>query len=547
MHRHLYVLLCALTCATLRLAAAPLPAANPIIPGFNPDPSICRVGDDFYLATSSFEYFPGVPLYHSRDLVNWQMIGHALATPESLNLDDIECSGGIYAPTLRYHEGTFYLITTLVGAKGRAGGNFIVTAKSAAGPWSAPVWIKDAPGIDPSLFFDRDGRIYYCGNGRPEKLVDDKHRHIWIQEIDAATLQLKGPRAVLDSAEFFANGRLGSVNNFEGPHLYRRGDLYYLLVSHGGTGVNHAVSIWRSRSPLGPWEINPANPILTHRNPKDSPPGVTCTGHADLTEAPDGSWWMVLLGVRSTARNSLMGRETFLARVTWEDGWPVVNAHEQRGRVRLDLQAPEWARVVPPPADERSFRDEFDGASLALGWTFIRTPRAIWWELHGGTLRVKLRPEEITDVVQPSFLGQRVLSARTEVATSVSFTPATAAGAAGLAILRAREAAYTLVVERRDNQRMAAAYFGRERLGGLPVAESGAVQLRLRLEDRRLVFFAREGSGEWRRVVEAEVTPLIDAAGGRFTGCFAGVYATSRGEPSSQVAEFAWFECSPAR
>jgi alpha-N-arabinofuranosidase len=531
--------------AVSALPAAPLSAPNPVIPGFNPDPSICRVGGDFYLATSSFEYFPGVPIYHSRDLVNWRLIGHALHTPAALDLDGIECSGGIYAPTLRHHDGTFYLITTLVGAKGRPGGNFVVTASSPAGPWSGPVWIRDAPGIDPSLFFDADGRLYYCGNDRPRVMVHEKHRIIWIQELDRATFQLTGPRTVLESAGYFADGRLGPVNNFEGPHLHRRGDYYYLLVSHGGTGVNHAVSVWRGRSPLGPWEMNPANPILTHREAKDSPEGITCTGHADLTEAPDGSWWMVLLGVRSTARNSAMGRETFLARITWENDWPVVNAHEQRGRVRLAAEAPAFATAVPLPPDQRTFRDDFGGARLGPDWTFIRTPRAAWWSLQEGSLRIALRPEEITDLAQPSFAGVRLMGPRTQATVSLRFQPAAPHEAAGLVVLRAREAAYSVLLERDGGRRVATAYFGREKLGSGEVPADGAVHLRARLIDRRLTLLAQDAVGAWRELAGVDASPLFDANGGRFTGTFVGVHATSRGQPSGGAAYFDWFEMGP--
>lgn len=546
MHR-LFPLIFSLCILAARLSAAPLTAINPIVPGFNPDPSICRVGDDFYLATSSFEYFPGLPIYHSRDLVNWRLIGHGLSTPAALDLDGVECSGGIYAPTLRYHQGTFYLITTLVGAKGRPGGNFVVTAKNPAGLWSEPVWIKDAPGIDPSLFFDTDGRLYYCGNDRPKTMVHEKHRIIWIQELDRTTLQLKGPRAVLESAEFFTDGRLGPVNNFEGPHLHRRGDLYYLFVSHGGTGVNHAVSVWRGRNPLGPWEMNPANPILTHRDVKDSPQGLTCTGHADITDAPDGSWWMVLLGVRSTARNSAIGRETFLAHLTWENDWPVVNAHEQRGRVRFAVQAPAFARLVPPAPDERVFRDEFEGAELGLNWSFIRTPRTTWWSVRDGALRVAVRPEEITDLAQPSFAGVRLMGPHSQATVSVRFQPATPNEAAGLTILRAREAAYSVLLERSGDRRIAVAYFGRERLSSHEVPADGAVQLRARLLGRQLTLLAQDAGGDWCELASVDASPLFDANGGRFTGTFAGVYATSRGQASEQQASFDWFELGPAK
>lgn len=288
---------------------------NPILPGFYPDPSICAVGRDFYLVNSTFAYFPGVPIFHSRDLAHWRQIGNVLTRPSQLPLDGCRHSRGIYAPTLRYHDGTFYLITTNISG----GGNFIVTARDPAGPWSEPYWLGDAaPGIDPSLLFDDDGRCYYVGN-RPNP---DGERYggdweIWAQELDLNTMRLTGESHAL------WKGALRDVIWPEGPHLYKKDGMYYLMIAEGGTGPNHSVSVARSEHVFGPYVGNPNNPILTHRHLGAQYP-VTCVGHGDLAADAEGNWYMVMLGMRPCGGHTIMGRETFLARVEWQNGWPVV-------------------------------------------------------------------------------------------------------------------------------------------------------------------------------------------------------------------------------
>lgn len=523
--------------------AQPAPTyTNPIIPGFNPDPSLCRVGDDYYLATSTFEYFPGVPIYHSRDLVNWEIIGHALHRPAQLDLTGVECSNGIYAPTLRYHAGTYYMITTLVGATGRKG-NFIVTAKNPAGPWSDPHWIENAPGIDPSLFFDEDGRAYYCGNGRPQTLVHEKHRLIWIQEIDLQEWKLFGPRTELDSGPYFANQQLGPVNNFEGPHLYRKDGLYYLMLSHGGTSLNHTVSIWMSPSPLGPWEGNPANPILTHR--ADHPPGLTSTGHADLVQTQNGEWWLVALGVRSETAKSPMGRETLLAPVDWSGRWPIVSPGTKPGRIQFEHARPN----LPPAPAQRPRREEFTGSSLDLHWNFIRTPVMRWWDLQAraGWLRLSLRPEEITELAQPTFLGQRITATDFQVTTRVDLPNPSGKECAGLAVLRARDSTWLLVVESQGEARVAAVYANGISQATWALASAASVELRITGSEGQLDFAVAGSDGAWQQLVRLPAEKLATASGGRFTGSMAGLYASARGANSTSTADFDWFELTTNR
>lgn len=309
---------------------------HPVIPGFHPDPSVCRVGDDYYLACSSFEYVPGVPLFHSRDLVHWRQIGNVLDRPGQLRLPwDTPSSAGIYAPTLRHRDGRFWLITTNVS---EGGGNLLVCATDPAGPWSDPVPLPGVPGIDPDLAWDEDGACWVTVAGISQVRIDPytgetfgEPRPLW-----SGTPGAKAPEA---------------------PHLYHVGDHWYLLIAEGGTERGHAVSVARGPAPTGPFEPCPANPVLTHRS-TDEP--VQNTGHADLVQAPDGTWWMVFLGVRprgGTPGWHVLGRETFLAPVTWEDGWPVVGPPATAG---------------PAPACAERFTDDFDDADLQPSWISLR-------------------------------------------------------------------------------------------------------------------------------------------------------------------------------
>ena len=303
---------------------------NPILPGFYPDPSICKVGDDFYLVTSTFAYFPGVPIFHSRDLIHWEQIGNILNRDSQLPLDGAGISQGIFAPTLRYHNGTFYMVTTNVS---NSLGNFIVTAKDPAGPWSDP-YPLDAEGIDPSLFFDDDGTCYYCGTKpRREGARYFGDNEIYIQKLDLGTMTLAG-----DSYPAW-HGALRGVEWPEGPHLYKKDGWYYLLISEAGTAHHHAVSIARSKSLSEPFEGYKGNPIMTHRHLGMDYPIVN-VGHPDIVETKNSEWWMVLLASRpygGYCRN--LGRETFLVPFRWEDGWPVVNPG--KGIVEDTVTAPD--------------------------------------------------------------------------------------------------------------------------------------------------------------------------------------------------------------
>ena len=291
-------------------------SSAPVIAGFTPDPSICRVGDDYYLAASSFEYFPGVPIFHSRDLLRWEQIGNVLTRPSQLDPVGIGSSEGICAPTLRYHDGRFWMVTTNINRF--LDGQLIVHADSPEGPWSEPVHVAGAFGIDPDLAWDDDGNCYLTYTGFA---IEGSPAGIAQARIDPETgTMLADPYPVWPGT---------GLAHPEGPHLYQVAGIWYLMLAEGGTERGHAVTIARGPAPQGPFTPCPDNPILTHRSTTHP---VQNTGHADLVQAADGSWWAVYLGVRprgSTPGFHVLGRETFLARVEWRNGWPVVREPDQ--------------------------------------------------------------------------------------------------------------------------------------------------------------------------------------------------------------------------
>ncbi|MGC3994884.1 MAG: glycoside hydrolase family 43 protein [Propionicimonas sp.] len=312
----------------------------PIVAGFFPDPSICRVDHTYYLAHSSFEYFPAVPLHASEDLVTWEPIGHVYTDPAHLDLSGSPSSGGVFAPTLRHHDGAFYLITSDVGSYG--GGHLITRAPAATGPWSRPVRTGWAVGIDPDLFWDVDGTCHLT----------------WSGEVDGAAGLLSAPVDPATGAQLGEVRRVWQGSGLaypEGPHLFRRGDHYYLLIAEGGTERGHCVSVARATSLDGPWEACPGNPVLSHRSTTHP---VQNTGHADLVQTPDGEWALCYLGARprgATPGFHVNGRETFLAGVDWVDGWPVVD----EGR-------------YPVPAADHGFVDRFEQPALHPRWVSPR-------------------------------------------------------------------------------------------------------------------------------------------------------------------------------
>jgi alpha-N-arabinofuranosidase len=505
---------------------------NPVIPGFYPDPSVVRVGDAFYLVNSSFEFFPGVPIFRSRDLVHWQQVGNVLTRDSQLPLAKARPSGGIYAPTLRHHDGTFYMITTNVDG----GGNFYVTAKDPAGPWSEPVWLKDLGGIDPSLFFDDDGIVYLTSHAGPP----GQPRGVYQTTIDVKSGRLLQPmRLVWD--------RTGTRYP-EGPHLYRIKGRYYLLMAEGGTEYGHMVTIGRADTPWGPFEPCPRNPILTHRETENDVP-VQGTGHADLVEAADGSWWMVFLGFRSVSGYwHHLGRETYLAPVTWADGWPVVN----EGRpVGLDVRT----RTLPlQPWPATPPRIEFD-RPLGPEWNHLRNPVRASYDLgaRSGWLTLRGTAVGLGESASPTWIGRRQQHMKTTAATLLDFVPAGEGDEAGLSVYMSPDHRYEIGIRRVEGRRQVIL---RQRIGPqleavtatAPVDESNAVHLQVEAtpEEYRFSFGAAPAGGTaapaLREIGRAAVRYLSSEVAGGFTGVYFGLYASSARGQAGSPAHFDWFD-----
>ncbi len=295
---------------------------NPILAGFYPDPSLCRKGDTYYLVNSSFSFFPGVPVSVSKDLIHWQHLSYALNSKEQLPLTHQRVSGGIFAPAITYNEKnkTFYLITTNVGK-----GNFFIKSKDPSKGWSNPIYLPKINGIDPSFLFDKNGKAYIVHNAP----VYGKQDYEGQRAIRILRFDVKGDSIIGEPKEIIRGGSHVQKNPIwiEGPHLYHIGNYYYLMCAEGGTCDWHSEVIFRAKNPMGPWEENPQNPILTQRTGLDPnrPDIVTSTGHADLVQSKQGDWWAVFLGCRPYQDDFYnTGRDTYLLPVTWKNGWPTI-------------------------------------------------------------------------------------------------------------------------------------------------------------------------------------------------------------------------------
>ncbi len=531
----------------------PLPTGNyrnPILAGFYPDPSICRVGDDYYLINSTFAYFPGIPIFHSRDLVSWTQIGHAIDRPTQFNYDGLGVTRGIFAPALSHHDGTFYLVCTFVDG----GGNFLMTAKDPAGPWSDPVWLK-FDGIDPSLFFDDDGRAWMLNNGNPpdNKPLYQGHRAIWQQEFDVKSQKLVGPRQII------VNGGVNLSKKpvwIEGPHLYKRGNWYYVCCAEGGTSDQHSQVILRSKSVTGPFVPWEKNPILTQRDLDGTvPQAVTCTGHADLVEGPDGNWCSVFLGCRPYAGNLFAtGRETFLLPVTWtDDGWPRILPAGERVPyvVNSPGRAKPWSPSAPPEAGKPpaepspalpattspltgnfTWRDEFDGEKLSPLWIMIRQPHETWWNQKNGELKLTPRSDKLSGKTNPSFLGRRLQHSRFETSTTLT-VPTDIGVSAGLAVFQSETHHFYFAVKR-DTKGLAV-FLERwngptaEILATATIVDASELKLRLTGDEKVFAFAYAAKPGDWQTLAaDMDSTPVtVQAAGGglHFTGAVVGLHA----------------------
>ncbi|AWV35731.1 glycoside hydrolase family 43 protein [Paenibacillus odorifer] len=498
---------------------------NPILPGFYPDPSITRAGDDYYLVCTSFEYFPGVPIFHSQDLIHWTQIGHVLNRVSQLDTRKSKSSGGIFAPTIRYHEGTFYMITTEVHGKG----NFYVMATDPAGPWSDPISIPYG-GIDPSLMFDEDGKVYVT-----TQQGADYDSHAIQYEIDIAT------GAALTEPVVIWTGDGGPWT--EGPHLYKINGMYYIMTASGGTAKEHREIIGRSSSPYGPFERLPY-PILTHSG-TDNP--IQYLGHADLIEDRNGDWWAVFLGVRLVdAKFTVLGRETFLAPVSWtEDGWPMIDNNDDT--VGLEMKVSRVPGQSPKP--ETSGRYNFDDQVLPLGLAFLRNPAEGSWSLNErqGWLSLRGQSSGLSEVGQVAFVGRRQQHTSAEWSTLLEMPSSIADVEAGLCARLDENAHYEIGLVQKNGQKVITAHVTMDGVTHTAAEVSTTAEriyLKVKAELTEYSLFYSLDGQEWNMLSTAAAYPLSPQAvkGNGFTGVLIGLYATGHGKVAEVPAYFDWFD-----
>ncbi|WP_380799577.1 glycoside hydrolase family 43 protein [Shivajiella indica] len=530
---------------------------NPVLPGFYPDPGMFRVGDDFYLVTSTFTYFPGVPIFHSTDLVNWRQIGHVLDRPEQIDVEGLTISEGIFAPTIQHQEGVFYMITTLVGK----GGNFVVTATNPAGPWSNPVFLPAVQGIDPSIFFDDDGKAYIIYNGdAPEmKPLYRGHRTIRMIEFDYKSLKTVGDNKIL------VNGGVDIHSKpvwIEAPHIYKTRGYYYLWAAEGGTSVNHSQVVFRTKDLKDMFIPYKNNPILTQRHLDPARPNpISATGHADMVQTKNGEWWAVFLATRPYDRGDHynIGREVFLAPVTWtDDDWPVISADFEE--VQYTYKAPnlpeDKSNIPFPITGSFTIVDNFDGEELKDYWVFVRVPKEKWFSLNpkAKKLTIQLRPETAFGKSNPSFLARRQQHNKGFVSTDFSFQPSNEDEMAGLLLFQneTHHLFFAKVLDKDGGQSVKVLKATKDNtyevLAERKLQKSAKAPLSLRVdfENAQYNFQMKEkGDKNWETVYGfQEGQYLSTRVAGGFVGVTIGPYATSSGKPSGNSAEYFQFTYS---
>jgi xylan 1,4-beta-xylosidase len=474
---------------------------NPLIPGFNPDPSIVLADGAYYLVTSTFEYLPGIAVYRSTDLVTWAHIGNVATRPGQVSVDDAPTGGGVWAPTIRYRDGVFYVIVTIAMSPR---GCVVFTAANPAGPWSDGITIDGVGGIDPDLAWDEDGTAYVTFSGL-DTSGEQMGQHLGIQQVRVdlgAGKALEAPRSLWS----------GTGLKFpEAPHLYRHGDYWYLLIAEGGTERGHGVSVARGPSPEGPFEGHPANPVLSARS--TSRP-IQNTGHADLVATPDGGTALVLLGMRPlglTQSFSPLGRETFITPVSWADGWP----------------APDPVLLAPRGAVDAEVFDFADPAALEdPGWLAVRTTPGSVASVSDG--RLVITGYAGLDDPHPQFVGRR----QRHLTATVSAAVDASGGAGGLAARYDEE--HWICLEARGTVVTARAHVAGVAQSWQVTVPAGDVELRMEMTPPPAGFSAAAMGGDRIRLLAAGT--LVAELDGRywtaetcasFTGRVIGLYASA--------------------
>ncbi len=512
---------------------------NPIITGFNPDPSIVRVGNDYYIATSTFEWFPGVQIFHSRDLENWELIARPLNRVNQLDMKGCDSSAGVFAPCLTYHDSKFYLVYSNV--KTRSGiwrdvHNYVITAGDVKGEWSEPVYLNSS-GIDPSLFHEEDGRKWLVNMIWEHRIdIPEKSGGIILQEYSPEKEKLVGPvRNILPV----------KIGMTEGPHIYKKNGYYYLVVAEGGTDYDHMVTVTRSRFLKGPYEIHPDNPVLTSRDNPDLE--LQKAGHADIVETQNGDWYMVHLCSRPLRKRGScpLGRETAIQKIVWENDWPYLEDKGRHPSVRVPApDLPEY------PVPSLFGRDEFDSKELNINYQFLRVPLAeetYSLSERPGFLRLKGH-ESLSSRFHQSLIARRWKHFRFSAVTALEFEPETYQQMAGLVCLYDELDFYYLRVTHDEEK---------GKILGLITCDKGNYQkptdkevvienvdkvyLKVSVNYDKVQFYYGENEQDWEKVGPELDAGELSEASEMFTGNFVGLCCqdlSGRRKP----ADFAFFE-----
>ena len=497
---------------------------NPILSGYYPDPSVTRVGDDYYLVNSSFAHFPGIPVFTSKDLVHWTQIANAIDRPEQLDFTGRRTSQGVFAPDISWHDGLFYIANTCV----ECGGNFVITAKDPAGPWSNPIWLP-FEGIDPSIYWEGD-KAYIVNNRAPDEPPRyDGHRAIWIQEYDWRAGKMVGPSTQL------INGGVDISKKpvwIEGPHILRKDGTYYLTAAEGGTSVNHSQVVFRSKSLRGPFIPFEGNPILTQRDLDPARPDpIGSAGHAKLVQTQKGDWWATFLAVRPYADDYYtIGRETFLLPVRWENGWPIILPKGQA--IRRKLKAPDLpSQPAPllPTSGPISYVEPFDGPALPMQWIGIRTPKHPFYRLADGMLELDSGAPlgDLNGV--PAFIGRRQQHANARFSTMLRYVPEKEGDRAGLAAVQSDRSHLFFGLTRIAGETVVALYTREaadtDRLvASAPVTVEGPVTLTIRMTGGTMAFDYAAGGATRTLTQGLDATLLSTKKAGGFVGTVVGPY-----------------------
>ncbi|MGL4518610.1 MAG: glycoside hydrolase family 43 protein [Phocaeicola sp.] len=506
---------------------------NPILPGWYSDPSICTNGEDYFLVTSTFSYFPGVPIFHSTNLINWNQIGHVLDRPSQLiNMEGQGVSGGIFAPAIEYNKAnnTYYMVTTNVGA-----GNFFVKTQDPFGSWSDPIALPEVGGINPSFFFDDNGKAYIINsdvapNYKPQY---SGHRTIRIQEFDVATDKVVGPRKILvDKGAVPADNPIW----IEGPHMYKIDGKYFLIAAEGGTSDRHSEVVFRGESPMGPFTAWDKNPILTQRSlHSERLNPVTCAGHADFIQTKQGDWWALFLACRPiTNRFENLGRETFLMPVKWSsDGYPYIT--------QGDEVIPQLFKYLGVERDSvttfGNFKvvDSFDSPTLNKEWLTLRAPATQFYSLsdYPGYLALQCAPIKVSEKRTPAYVGRRMQHHKFECTTRMYFHFDVGSERAGMLLFKDESHYYYLSLTRQEGgYEISLTQPGVPDefvLASSPLAEhSGWIDFKLLSSGVSYDFYYATQEGEWKNLIRnVDASLLSTAVAGGFTGTTVGMYATT--------------------